>query len=515
MLLGNLEICNIIRSKSMSEHLPKLSLIQGVGISVAGALIPIIARSQSKSAKTDSTPIKIVGGVALPDPNAINKKIQKDYPAELFDDPNYTQKGAELNSSTTTNPATIPGVAPGVTSGNGNMTSIGTSQYTFVLSTPILIAIMVVVGGLALFPIVQMLLNSKKILAFKKNSTLSKLFDRVQKPKVLESDEFLHQRNLDQLTAITAQAESIHGEKFGNNEFTTFIKIKSYIYRSMDEYAGLDHNIDMLTAAVSAQNSFLTIEGSESRHCSSTQQELYKLVNKLLREEIDPKELVQQANIKLAELLPLLKTEEGKVALQTYVQEIDKVSQNPLGLKLLLLFKQYNFDDFSTLRSVNNTIDKLGNEDLLNLDGLLVLVMVKYDIFEKLGPIIGVTEEHNRPETYAKMLQYVGLKAHHEESYQKFQDFLLLIKKWGTHYQTVINVRQKYNAKEYRLSKSFTATIPGIELYKKYKDILPATGVVAAKPLPVRTVDLPTLVVVTAAEKEVELEADNVLVSMK
>ena len=60
-------------------------------------------------------------------------------------------------------------------------------------------------------------------------------------------------------------------------------------------------------------HSFLTIECSESRHCSSIQQELYKLVNKLLREEINPRELVQQANIKLAELLPLLKTE-GQVS---------------------------------------------------------------------------------------------------------------------------------------------------------------------------------------------------------
>lgn len=75
---------------------------------------------------------------------------------------------------------------------------------------------------------------------------------------------------------------------------------------------------------------------------------------------------MQQANIKLAELLLLLKTEEGRVALQTYVKELDKVSQNPLGLKLLLLFKQYNFDDFSTLRSVSTTINQLGNEDLLN-----------------------------------------------------------------------------------------------------------------------------------------------------
>ena len=225
----------------MSDHLPKLSLIKGVGISVAGTLIPTIAYAQAKPAKTEATPPRTVGGVVLPDPNAINRKIQKDYPAELFDDPDYTQKGAELNGATTTDPATTPGV----TSGNGNMTSIGTPQYTFVLSTPMLIAIMAVVGGLALFPVVHLLLNSKKMLEFKRNSFWSKLTDRFQKPRILESDEFLHQRNLDQLITIGNQAENIHGEKFGNSEFTAFIKIKSYINRSIEFWV----NIKMLRLA--------------------------------------------------------------------------------------------------------------------------------------------------------------------------------------------------------------------------------------------------------------------------
>jgi hypothetical protein len=98
--------------------------------------------------------------------------------------------------------------------------------------------------------------------------------------------------------------------------------------------------------------------------------------------------------------------------------------------------------------------------------------MVKYDVFEKLGPIIGITGEYNRPETYSKMLQYIGLKAGHEASYGKFQEFLLLIKEWGGHYKTIVNVREKYNPKEFRLSKNFTGTVPGEELYKKYKDSL-------------------------------------------
>ncbi len=476
----------------MSKHLPQTLSTAALGLSVASVLIPMTAHSQAKPAKTEANAAKI-GGIALPDPNQINKKIQKDYPPELLEDgnPNDAPTGVPKNSTiaipnaaSTSSDKTI--ALPKASSSNGivrsesvHTSAVSSSNYTFVLSTPLLIAILVVVGGLALFPIVHVLLNSKKILELQRNSPLAKLFDRFQKPRVLESDEFLHQREFDRLTSIANQAENMNADKFANSEFTAFIKIKSYIARSMGEYAGLDNIIEMLTAAIGAQNSFLVIEGSESRHCSSNQQQLYKFVNTLLNQEIDPEDFKNQVEQKSAEVMPLLKTEEGKVALQAYTIEMGKVSQHPLGLKLLLLFKKYQFDDFSTLRSVNTTISQVGNEDLLNLDGLLLLIMEKYDVFEKLGPIIGVAEENNRPETYAKMLQYIGLKDRHEVAYEKFQELLKLMKKWGVYHQTVMNVRQKYNSTEYRLPKNFTVPMPAIELYNKYKDSL---SMIADKP---------------------------------
>ncbi len=454
----------------MSKYPSKALLLKGLGLSVSGAMIPSVARSQAK--------------IKLPDPNAINKKIKQDYPPELFDDPNYTNSttetpasngSIEIDSPTGSGSVGSTGTTSTkkvVISEDGKTAALGNSNFTFVLPTPAVIALVVIVGGLALFPVVSLLLNSKKALKADRNSFWSKLTDRFQKPRVLESDEFLHQRAFEKLIAIAGKAENIHGEKFGGGEFATFVKIKSYIARAIGEYAGLDDNIEMLNVAISTQNSFTVIDGSESRHCSSAQQELYKFVNGLLAEEIDSEDFKRQIEQKLEEVIPLLKTEEGKVALQTYTKAMGKISEHPLGLKLLLLFKQYQFDDYSILRGVANTIAQLGSEDLLNLDGLLLLVMVKYDVFEKLGPIIGIADEYNRPETYSKMLQYIGLKAGHEASYGKFQEFLLLIKEWGVHYQTIVNVRQKYNPKEFRLSKNFTGTVPGEELYKKYKDSL-------------------------------------------
>jgi PBP1b-binding outer membrane lipoprotein LpoB len=434
----------------MSKYLSKSSFVAGLGLSIPTALVANIAQTQAQSGSEDRS---------ASESTAANTNHQ-------------TQK-ANLTPSTGINSTAIG------TNGNGSI------NYTFVVSTPVAISIAVIVGGIALFPVISLVLNSRKATKLGKVSLLSKWSSRFRKPQVLESDRFLHQRNFEKLAQITNQAENLNADKFGNTEFMVFFKIKSYIARAIDEYANLDEVIDMLTVAIGAQHSFLAIDSTESRYCSSSQQELYKFVNGLLDRDLEPTVFQAQIEQKLQEILPLLKTDEGKVALTTYIKEVSKISNNSLGLKLLLLFKKYQLDDYSTLRSVANTITQLESEDLLNLDSLLLLVMVKYDVFEKLGPIVGIDAQYNRPETYSKMLQYIGLKSRHEASYQKFKEFLLLLKQWETPYKSIVNVREKYSASEYRLPPDFNADAPGMALYQKYKDsfhlIAPATPPTATK----------------------------------
>ncbi len=452
----------------MSKYLVKSATISGLGVLIPTVLGANVARSQSKNNAKDPRQ-------TLPNAAEINKKIQQNYPPELLEDgqtasPKQSPGGANsLDDGTTANSNPSPTV-PSITSAPDNTTAVGSAKYTFVLSTPALIAIVVIVGGLALFPVIHLLLNSKKAAEIRKNSIWSKWLDRFQKPKVLESDAFLHHRNFEKINQIADRVENIDADKFSNTEFTEFFKIKSYIARSANGYDNLDEIIECFHVAIGAQGSFARIDSIESKNCSTNQQELYKFVNGLFAEEVDSQSFKEQINLKYQEILPRLKSEEGKVALQAYVEEAINISQHPLAVKLLLLFKKYQFDDYSILRSVANTINLLESEDLLNLDSLMLLVMEKYDVFEKLGPIVGVSPENNRPETYSKMLQYIGLKTRHEVSYQKFQEFLKLLKTWEIHYQTVVNVRQKYAANEYRLPKDFTAELPGKSLYLKYKD---------------------------------------------
>jgi hypothetical protein len=439
----------------MSKYLPKPSFCLVWGLSVANLLTATVARSQSEELPSESTAADA------------NRQIQKALPLKA----NNSSQPANTSQSP------VPAGSTAVTAG----------IYTFVLSTPATIAIVVIIGGIAIFPILSLLFNSKKISKLRQSKFLANFGQKFQKPQILESDKFLHHRTFSKLAEITNQAENLNADKFGNTEFMTFFKIKSYIARSIDEYANLDEIIELLKVAIATQNSFARIDSTESRYCSSSQQQLYKFVNSLLNQGLETSIFQSQVSQKLEEVLPLLKTEEGKLALQAYATEVNKISEHPLGLKLILLFKKYQLDDYSTLRSISDSINLLDSEDLLNLDGLMLLVMVKYDVFEKLGPIVGIDEKFNRPETYSKMLQYIGLKSRHETSYQKFQEFLLLLKQWEVQYNSILNVRQKYNAKEYHLPPEFSQEIPGLTIYQKYKDsfhlisVEPPTPIVPAQ----------------------------------
>jgi hypothetical protein len=135
----------------MSSHLPKSLIISSVGISVSSALIPTIARSQSKDNTEDSLPTESTAADA-------NRQIQKFNPIQST-------------------------VAPG-------STAVNAGQYTFVVPTYAAIIVTVVVGGVALFPVVSLLLNAKKAAKLGQESFLAKFGNRFRKPPVLESDKF-------------------------------------------------------------------------------------------------------------------------------------------------------------------------------------------------------------------------------------------------------------------------------------------------------------------------------------
>jgi hypothetical protein len=365
--------------------------------------------------------------------------------------------GSSIATVLASNPAQSQSGA--TTETNPTATSTANNSSATVISTPVIIGIGSVVG-LAILSVLLFFLKSSKSVTGVSQS----------KQPVSENDQVLHQRNFEKITQIANQTKKRNLDEFSNPEFITFSRIKSSIAKSIDGYANFDQLVASLEIAIATQKSYSRIDSTEIRYRSSSQQQLYDFIDSLLTEEFDAAAFKVQIEQKFQEVLPLLKSEEGKLSLEAYTQEFIKIADHPLSIKLIRLFKTHQLDEFAALQNVANIISKLDIEDLSHPDSLLSLVAMKSDAFAKSGQIIGIAARDDQSETYAKMLQYMGLKSRYDDTYQSFQKLLSLLKQSDAHYKTIANIRTKYPPQSYQLPTEFTAELPGFALYQKYAD---------------------------------------------
>ena len=300
----------------------------------------------------------------------------------------------------------------------------------------------------------------------------SNLDEKFGKPKVPDGSITLHDNAFKKITIIGNKAKKINDDKFGNEEFKLLIQIKIDIAKKTEGYVELAYGVELLKAAIIAQKSFLKLESIELRYRSRKQQEFYKYVADNVGEDIDKEAFAKKVKKKQIEILPLITTEEGRVALESYAKEINIISQYDLGLKLLSLFKQYDLKDFSILKSISDTIEDLQGQDLFSPQDLISLVLEKYEAFEKLAPILDISEAENSPSTYARILQVIGLENRHGKSYLQFKQLVELLKSWEKPYKTINMVREEYTPDQYQIPAEFKQDIPGIETYRQYAKYL-------------------------------------------
>lgn len=303
-------------------------------------------------------------------------------------------------------------------------------------------------------------------------SLLEDILSIFRKESIPESTVFLHNREFMDLKIFAKTAQAIDSDKFSSAEFLLYVRIKYFLARGIAEYEGLDESMQLLQVAIEAKNSYLTLDQTELRYRSIKQQEFYRYVLELLEVEQDKVKFKEQVQEKLTEILPDIKTDEGRTAMQSYATELDHLADHELGLKLLALFKAYELADYSILRTISDLVASLREENVNDLKGLSSLVMSKFNVFDKLGRIIGVEGKKNRPETYARMIQYITLTYRHGLSYMKFQELITVMKKWFKPYQAIVGIRREYSPKEYQLPTEFCEEIPGVEIYEKYKKSL-------------------------------------------
>jgi hypothetical protein len=331
-------------------------------------------------------------------------------------------------------------------------------------AAPVLMA--TVAGGLFIVSLVYLVKNFKKILqSYDSNNVMQ----RFLKEQVAENDIRQHRRDLTNLKYLVQKAENLDSEKFQNNEFSMFSKIKSYIAHNVYEYADLNAVVDLLNVAIDAQKSFSAIYQIESQYQSKAQQEFYEFVgNTLNQENLDRHELKKKVLEKAEKACKEIKTEEGRGAIASYASSIVKVSENDFGIDLLRLFKKNHMSDYSIIGKIGESIDHLDSANLVDLDGLMLMVLEKSNAFEKIGAVLDLKDEANSPETHRKVLQFIGLKKRYQASYAKFQDLLATVKEFHRYYQSITAIREKYPESKYRIPVEFTLELPGLKLYKKY-----------------------------------------------
>lgn len=291
----------------------------------------------------------------------------------------------------------------------------------------------------------------------------------IGKKEIPDSTVEMYKNYYNQLRNVGAIAKTIDNEKFSSKEFVSFLGINVQVNQDKGIYKGLKNSIELLRAALETKDSFLKIEATETRYRAYAQQEFYEYIYELLTRDLEGEKFRESAQKQLLEVVPKIKTDEGKAAIQSYVNQLEILSQNKLALKLLYLFKQYDLSNFALLRTVAEIADSFYDKNLDNLKEFMILVQVNSELFLKLGQIIQIPQAKNVPETYALILQYIALRNRHKNSFGQFQQLLSLLKDWEKLYNPLMTIRKEYPPEDYKQPKLFEEDIPALAVYNKYE----------------------------------------------
>jgi hypothetical protein len=299
----------------------------------------------------------------------------------------------------------------------------------------------------------------------------------MRKPEVSEGKLLAHNRKMMEAMLFAKTAKAIDSENFYSSDFLLLLKLRGLFLSGVEEYQKISESVELLKVAIAAKISFISLDQTELRYRSSKQQEFYNFVaEELQKKQVDRIVFRQKIDEKLTEILPKIKTREGKMALHSYNKDLNTISQHTLGLKLLARFKNNQFDDYYVLQNIGNIVDDLARENLQDLNYLTSVVTSNYSTFENLGQVIEIDNKHRSPDTYAKIIQYIALNQKYQYSFEKLKELIELMRRWYSPYQAILAIRKAHPPSEYRQPQEFQQPIPGEEIYLKYKKWLTDTN---------------------------------------
>ncbi|MBL1209008.1 hypothetical protein [Geminocystis sp. GBBB08] len=304
-------------------------------------------------------------------------------------------------------------------------------------------------------------------------SIIERILGALNPQKVPELALSLHDTELEELRKFEPTLRMLDNDQYVP-EFLYFINIKQKLEKNIDDYKGIHIFVKIFTFAIKHINDFRTIRRIELDFQGKTQLDLYQFIEEQLNNNSDPLLFKQLVNIEIEELLSIIRNEPTKKALLSYQMALNNINIDQIGLNLLLLFKKYQISDYTIFNTINEILKQFKKQDLTNLKALVLIVKVNYEELDKIGKLIGISHNEDAVITYAKIIQYIALSNRYDNIIYRFQQLLDSIDKWHKHYQTVLEIRQKYPSHKYKVSPKFIEVIPGESIYFKYQDYLTA-----------------------------------------
>lgn len=302
-------------------------------------------------------------------------------------------------------------------------------------------------------------------------SFIERIIGFLNRQEIPELALSLHDTELEELKKIVPTMKMLDNEKY-TDEFLLYISIKNKVENNLGEYKSLQTFIRIFSFITKHINYFRIIKRIELDFRGKTQVELYDFIEQQLNLIPDPKLFHELVIDEIDKLLAIIRNEPTKQALLSYKNALDTITKDEIGLNLLILFKKYNIVDFSIFNIINIILQKLQSQNLESLKALVLIVKVHYDELEKLGQLIGIPKSDNQVITYAQILQYIALSSRYDSLVYRFNKLLEVLNNWNKHYQTLRQIRGEYPSHKYKLSPSFTESIPGESIYLKYKELL-------------------------------------------
>lgn len=227
------------------------------------------------------------------------------------------------------------------------------------------------------------------------------------KPEVPNHQVIEHDRAMQEAEKLARFIAKLDSEKFDNPEFALLVKTKNNFQRESPGYKGLETSANLLEAALQAKESFIGIEQIEFQYRGFVQQEFYDQVFLLLSQQLSQPVFLKLLDRLANQAINRVKSQEGKIAIQTYIKEIKSLaSKHSLGLQLLYEFKRNQFQNFTILQKISQLVVSFQTQEVHDPEAFLEKVDLNYDLFENLGSIIKMPEHQEKPEGYAKLLQY-------------------------------------------------------------------------------------------------------------